>query len=247
MAIIMAMKAMILKITPEILRLIAEVDEFKGQWQGLKELAPDRLVALKRVATIESVGSSTRIEGVKLTDAEIGALLSGLKIQPFGSRDEEEVAGYAALMEMVFESFGGIPLDEDHIKQLHRVLLKYSSKDVRHLGEYKKFPNRVEVFDEEGKSLGVIFEPASPFETPSRMKELLEWFNDEENVKDLHPLLRISVFVIWFLAIHPFQDGNGRLARALTTLLLLQNGYAYVPFSSLERIVEENKDRYYQF
>ena len=239
------MKEPIVNITKEILRLIAEIDEFKGQWRAMGNLAPERLDALKKIATIESVGSSTRIEGVKLTDREIEQLLAGLDVSSFRSRDEEEVAGYAEVMNLVFESFPEILVTENHIKQLHSISLKYSSKDTRHRGEYKKLPNHVEAFDHNGKTLGVIFETATPFNTPSEMTELTNWLNQSLAIQDLHPLLTIAVFVIRFLAIHPFQDGNGRLSRILTTLLLLQCGYAYVPYSSLENIIEQNKDNYY--
>jgi len=232
-------------ITTKILNQIAGIDEFKGAWKAMGNLAPERLDALKRVATIESIGSSTRIEGVKLTDQEIETLLSGLDRKSFSSRDEQEVAGYADVMNMVFESFGEIPVSENHIKQLHNRLLQYSGKDIRHRGEYKKMPNHVEAFDSDGRSLGVIFQTASPFDTPLHMKELVEWVNRALQKKELHPLLIISIFVVHFLAIHPFQDGNGRLSRILTTLLLLKKGYSYVPYSSLESIIEKNKDNYY--
>jgi Fic family protein len=208
-------------------------------------LAPDRLAALRQVATIESVGSSTRIEGVKLTNSEVEALLRGIKSYSFRSRDEQEVGGYAELMETIFTSYNEIPLTENHIKQLHRILLKYSTKDDRHRGEYKKFANSVEAFNSQGKSQGIIFHTASPFDTPTLMKELIEWTQTQITRKELHPLLVIAIFVIVFLHIHPFQDGNGRLSRALTTLLLLQLGYNYVPYSSFERIIEENKEAYY--
>lgn len=233
------------RLTPEILQLIAEIDVFKGRWQVTQTLAPERLNSLRQVATIESVGSSTRIEGVKLTDLEIEKLLTGLKIQSFRSRDEQEVIGYAEAMDLVFYSFNDIPLTENHIKQLHGILLKYSEKDERHRGEYKKFSNHVEAFDADGKSLGVIFKTAQPFDTPRKTQELIEWVNKRFEMNDWHPLLIIAVFVVIFLAIHPFQDGNGRLSRILTTLLLLKNDYSYVPFCSLEKIIEENKDRYY--
>ncbi len=138
-----------------------------------------------------------------------------------------------------------IPFTENHIKQLHSVLLKYSTKDERHRGEYKKFANSVEAFGEDGKSKGVIFHTATPFDTPALMTELIEWTNTQIKRKELHPLLTIAVFVVVFLHIHPFQDGNGRLSRGLTTLLLLRLGYGYVPYSSFERVIEENKDSYY--
>ncbi len=239
------MKEPIVIITKDILSLISEIDEFKGEWKAIGNLAPERLNALKKVASIESIGSSTRIEGVTLTDQEIEQLLSGLDTTSFSSRDEEEVAGYADVMNLVFESFEQIPVTENHIKQLHGILLKYSSKDTRHRGEYKKMQNHVEAFDPDGKSLGVIFETATPFDTPGKMKDLVKWARRKLKDKELHPLLITSIFIVHFLAIHPFQDGNGRLSRILTTLLLLKNGYAYVPYSSLENVIERNKDNYY--
>lgn len=235
----------IVLIPTEIANLIAEIDEFKGRWAATQALAPDRLAALRQVATIESVGSSTRIEGVKLSNSEVEALLRGVKTYSFKSRDEQEVAGYAELMEMIFTSFKDIPFTENHIKQLHSALLKYSTKDDRHRGNYKKFANSVEAFGPDGKSKGVIFHTATPFDTPALMTELVEWTNSQITSKELHPLLIVAVFVVVFLHVHPFQDGNGRLSRALTTLLLLQFGYSYVPYSSFERVIEENKDSYY--
>ena len=232
-------------ITPELVKAIGEIDEFKGRWETLGNLAPERLWALRRIATIESVGSSTRIEGVKLTDEEIERLLSGVQAVSFRTRDEQEVAGYAELMELIFESFADIPLTENHIHQLNGVLLKHSHKDERHRGHYKKMPNHVEAFDETGRSLGVIFETATPFDTPSLMGSLVNSTNRALTEGHHHPLLTIGLFVVRFLAIHPYQDGNGRLSRALTTLLLLRAGYGYVPYSSLERIVEDSKDQYY--
>jgi Fic family protein len=234
------------KPTHEVLNLIAEIDEFKGKWKVLQNLSPERLSALRRVATIESVGSSTRIEGVRLSDREVETLLAGLKRYSFKSRDEEEVAGYAEAMELIFESWQEISFTENHLKQLHSVLLKFSSKDVSHRGEYKKLSNNVVAFDASGAEIGVVFETASPFETPLAMEKLVNWIGETLEQKSVHPLLVIAVFVVCFLAIHPFQDGNGRLSRILTTLLLLRAGYEYVPFISLESIIEDNKDSYYQ-
>ncbi len=234
-----------IQITSEILFLISEIDEFKGAWRALGQLAPEKLSSLKRVATIESIGSSTRIEGAKFSDREVEKLLGNLAIKQFGSRDEEEVAGYAEVMNVIFESYAHIPLTESHVKQLHRDLLKYSEKDNRHRGVYKKFTNHVEAFDQDGKSMGVVFETASPFDTPMQMEELVNWAREAYEKKTLHPLLVTSVFIVVFLAVHPFQDGNGRLSRVLTTLLLLQAGYLYVPYSSMEAVIEQSKDAYY--
>jgi Fic family protein len=232
-------------ITSEILKFISEIEEFKGKWQATQDLAPDRLISLKRIATIESVGSSTRIEGAKLTDEEVEKLLSRLEQQSFTTRDEQEVAGYANVMEMVFESHASITLTENHIKQLHGMLLKYSEKDKGHRGVYKNIANHVEAFNAEGKSLGVVFQTATAFETPLMMQELIEWYNDQINEEVHHSLLLIAVFISVFLAIHPFKDGNGRISRILTTLLLLRSGYSYVPYSSMETIIEANRESYY--
>ncbi|MBL4771101.1 MAG: Fic family protein [Planctomycetes bacterium] len=234
-----------LQITPSMLKLIAEIDEFRGMWKAGRSPAPDRLDSLRRVATIESVGSSTRIEGARLGDREVEALLSNIDPASLQTRDEQEVAGYAEVMELVFESHEHIPLTENLIKQLHRDLLIHSSADARHRGQYKAHNNHVEAFDESGRSLGVVSETATPFETPLRMGELLAWFETETAQNELHPLLIAAVFSVVFLAIHPFQDGNGRLSRILTTLLLLKAGYTHVLYSSLETIIEQRKDAYY--
>ncbi|MEY2953906.1 MAG: hypothetical protein RLZZ401_1993, partial [Pseudomonadota bacterium] len=234
-----------LKITPEVLSQIARIEEFKGAWRALGTLAPDRLQALRRVATIESIGSSTRIEGSKLSDREVEKLLANLEIKTFDTRDEQEVAGYAELMELVFSAWQNIPFNENHIKQLHQTLLRHSEKDTWHRGQYKTNTNSVAAFDDKGVQIGIVFETASPFDTPRLMAELLDWLTQERDKAHLHPLLIIAVFAVVFLEIHPFQDGNGRLSRVLTTLLLMQGGYAYVPYSSLESVIEANKEGYY--
>jgi Fic family protein len=238
-------KADTLQITPEVLSLVARIDEFKGAWRALGTLAPERLSSLRRVATIESIGSSTRIEGSKLSDREVERLLSNLAIQKFETRDEQEVAGYAELMDLMFSSWQDIPFNENHVRQLHQILLRHSLKDERHRGNYKTGSNSVAAFDETGRQIGVVFETATPYDTPRLMTELVSWVSDEREKARLHPLLVVAIFVVVFLEIHPFQDGNGRLSRVLTTLLLLQAGYAYVPYSSLESVIEANKEAYY--
>jgi len=195
-----------LTITPNLLSLIAELDEFKGAWRAIGRIAPERLSSLRRVATIESVGSSTRIEGAQLSDRDVEALLRNIEIKSFSSRDEQEVAGYAEAMETIFAHFAEIALTQNHIRQLHRDLLAHSDKDERHRGSYKTLPNHVEAFDGKGTSIGVIFETATPFDTPRRMDDLLRWTRDQFERKRLHPLLIIALFVVVFLEIHPFQD-----------------------------------------
>jgi Fic family protein len=235
-----------LMLGPDLVKLIAEIDEFKGRWEALKTLPSDRLTALRKVATIESIGSSTRIEGAKLTDAQVETLLSDIAIKSFKTRDEQEVAGYAEAMDLVFESFGDLRLTENHVRQLHQTLLRHSDKDERHRGSYKMLPNHVVAFDADGREIGIVFETTSPFDTPREMEALVAWARKATEEEVMHPLLIAAVFIVTFLAIHPFQDGNGRLSRVLTTLLLLRAGYAYVPYASLERVIEENKDLYYK-
>jgi Fic family protein len=183
-------------ITSEILSLIAELDEFKGAWRALGTLAPDRLSALRRVATIESIGSSTRIEGGRLSDRDVERLLRNVEIREFSSRDEQEVAGYSDVMETVFSSYEAIEPTENHIKQLHRDLLKYSQKDERHRGEYKTNTNHVSAFDENGHEIGVVFETATPFDTPRLMTELFGWLKETLAEKQIHPLLAIAIFTV---------------------------------------------------
>ena len=240
------MKEPIFSLTPDLVKLVAEIDEFKGRWQALKTLSPERLNALRKVAAIESIGSSTRIEGAKLSDAQVETLLSNLEKTPFLTRDEQEVAGYAEAMDLAFEAYDDLNITENHIRQLHQTLLRHATKDERHRGSYKTLSNNVVAFDSDGREIGVVFETAAPFDTPREMEELVAWTNKAIREEAHHPLLTIAVFVVVFLAIHPFQDGNGRLSRVLTTLLLLRAGYAYVPFASLESVIEANKEAYYK-
>lgn len=215
-----------IRLDQSMVKLVAEIDEFKGRWEALKTLAPERLNKLRKVATIESIGSSTRIEGAKLTDAQVETLLSGLKTKSFQSRDEQEVAGYAEAMDLIFQAWEDMPITENHVRQLHQTLLRHSTKDERHRGDYKTLDNHVVAFGPDGE-------------------ELVGWVQKAIREEAFHPLLIVAIFIVKFLAIHPFQDGNGRLSRVLTTLMLLRAGYAYVPYASLESVVEENKAQYY--
>ena len=235
-----------IKITTQMLAMIAELDEFKGAWAGFENLRPEQLKALRKVSTIESVGSSNRIEGNKLSDSEVEKLLSRIEKKSFKSRDEEEVAGYAELMNTIFDDYSLIPLTENYIMQLHKILLRYVRKDERHRGKYKMLPNSVAAYDPNGKEIGIVFETASPFDTPRFMEELTGWMRKNLEDSFLHPLIAIGIFIVHFLAIHPFQDGNGRLSRALTTMLLLKKGYSYVPYASVESVIEAVKEGYYR-
>ena len=228
----------------ETTRLIGELDDFKGHWRRVAEVRAEKLAQLRQVTTIESTASSTRIEGVELSDAEVARVLEGLHVDSFRARDEAEVRGYGELLNLIFESHSAIALTENHVKQLHGTLLRHTEKDERHRGSYKTLDNHVVAKHPDGTE-EIIFRTASPFDTPRRMTALLTITNAALEERPVHALVVIARFVVDFLAVHPFQDGNGRLSRALTTLLLLQSGYEYVPYSSLERIIEENKTQYY--
>ena len=224
---------------------INQIDHLKGQWIGGAKLNPQALGRLKRSVLVTSTGASTRIEGSKLSDEDVEKFMRGLSLQKFTDRDKQEVQGYFELLENVFTSWKHIPFTEGVIKQLHRELLKYADKDERHRGEYKKIENSVEMFDESGKSVGVIFETVPAYLTPKRVEELVEQTADALKQSESHPLVIIGSFLVKFLAIHPFKDANGRMSRALTNLLLLRAGYGYVPYVSLDEIIEQTKAEYY--
>lgn len=232
-------------ISQHIWSLINQLDYLKGQWIGGAKLNPQALERLKRSVLITSTGASTRIEGSRLSDEDVEKLMHGISVQKFTDRDKQEVKGYYELLENIFHSRKHIPFTESTIKHLHKELLKYAQKDERHRGEYKKVENSVEMFDENGKSIGVIFETTPAYLTPKQMQELVEWTREALTEQKSHSLLIISSFLVEFLAIHPFQDGNGRLSRILTNLLMLQAGYAYMPYVSHEKLVEDNKTGYY--
>ena len=232
-------------IPTEIISKIAKVDELKGSWITGAQLNPQVLGRLKRSVLITSTGASTRIEGAQLSDEDIEKVMRGIKIQKFADRDKQEVKGYYELLENVFNSWKNLKFSENSIKHFHKELLKYSDKDQGHLGEYKFGENKVVAYDNQGKEVGIIFNPTPPHLTSKEMLELVESTNLLLAEKKYHPLLIIANFLVEFLKIHPFQDGNGRISRILTNLLLLQNGYLYMPYVSHEKLIEENKAEYY--
>ncbi|MFA5986971.1 MAG: Fic family protein [Parcubacteria group bacterium] len=232
-------------IPAEIISKIAKIDELKGSWVTGAQLSPQVLGRLKRSVLITSTGASTRIEGVQLTDEDIEKVMKGINIQKFADRDTQEVKGYYELLENIFNSWEQLKFNENSIKHFHKELLKYSDKDQGHLGNYKFGENKVVAYDQEGKEVGVIFNPTSPHLTPKEMIELVETTKFLLADRKYHPLLVIANFLVEFLKIHPFQDGNGRISRVLTNLLLLQNGYLYMPYVSHEKLVEDNKTEYY--
>jgi len=224
---------------------IAQIDELKGQWVGGVKLSPQVLGRLKKSVLITSTGASTRIEGARLSDEDIEKLMRGISIQQFSNRDMQEVQGYYELLTNVFDAWDRLKFAESGIKHFHQELLKYVEKDIRHRGEYKKQENKVHMVDEAGQSIGILFDTTPAFLTPKEMQELVEWAQQANDTQKYHPLLIIANFIVQFLQIHPFQDGNGRLSRILTNLLMLQAGYAYMPYTSHEKIIEDNKPDYY--
>ncbi|MCK4539752.1 Fic family protein [Candidatus Parcubacteria bacterium] len=232
-------------IPASIVSKIAKIDELKGQWISGARLSPQVLGKLKRSVLITSTGASTRIEGARLADADIEKLMRGLNIQKFTNRDKQEVKGYYELLENVFNSWKNLKFNENIIKHFHQELLKYVDKDKNHRGEYKKGKNKVHMIDEAGQSVGILFDTAPAYLAPSQMCDLMEWTQKTLVENKYHSLLVIGNFLVEFLKIHPFSDGNGRLSRVLTNLLLLQNGYLYMPYVSHEKLIEDNKPDYY--
>lgn len=232
-------------IPSEIWSKIIQIDELKGQWIAGARLSPQVLGRLKRSVLVTSTGASTRIEGARLSDEDVEKLMRGIDIQKFTDRDKQEVKGYFELLENIFNSWKSLKFGENTIKHFHKELLKYVKKDKAHRGDYKKEENKVHMIDAAGKSTGVLFDTTSAYLTPKEMQELVEWTQEALAEKKYHPLLIVGNFLVEFLQIHPFQDGNGRLSRILTNLLLLKEGYLYMPYVSHEKCVEDNKPEYY--
>ena len=231
-------------LSQEILQKITRLDEFKGLWKGSLRLSPQTLGRLKRSVLITSTGASTRIEGSKMSDDEVARLIAGLKATPPKGRDAEEVAGYADLLGRIFDNWKTLKIIEGQILHFHKILLNFSEKDKGHRGKYKTSDNKVIMKKEDGTEV-IIFDPSPPYLVKKEMDDVLFWLNEQMEKKEMHPLILIANFIFEFLAIHPFRDGNGRLSRALTTLLLLKTGYTYVPYVSLDEIIEERKIDYY--
>jgi Fic family protein len=231
--------------TQKVIQKIGMIDSFSGKWEAVKLQKSHYLNELKFIATIQSIGSSTRIEGSTMTDAEVEQLVKDIKISKFTTRDEQEVIGYYEVLEVIYASFNEIDLTESNIRHLHNLLLKYSSKDNNHKGSYKKITNKVVANYPDGIQK-TIFNTTQPHLTGMEMGELVTWTNEKLQSKDIHPLLVIAAFIYEFLSIHPFQDGNGRLSRLLTTLLLLKTNYTFIEFISFENLIEQKKKEYYK-
>jgi Fic family protein len=221
------------------------IDSFKGSWKAIEGQQGKYLKELRKIATIESIGSSTRIEGAALTDEEVKKLLKSVKITRLESRDEQEVIGYYEALEIILESYTDIDLEERYIHQLHGILLKYSDKDQRHKGQYKSLSNEVVANYPDG-TRRTIFRTTEPHLTPAAIQGLISWTNERLSKRDMHPLMLTAAFVYEFLSIHPYQDGNGRLSRLLTSLLLMKQDYRFIQYVSFENVIESRKEGYYR-
>ncbi len=228
----------------KVIKLISEIDTFKGKWSVLENMNVSFLNKLRNIATIQSVGSSTRIEGATLSDQDIKELIAGLDINKLDTRDEQEVVGYYDALELIFENYSDIELTENYIKQLHSILLKYSVKDDRQRGIYKKLTNKVVATYPNGTQK-VVFNTTEPNLVPKEMEGIITWTNQSIRENKIHPLIIIALFIYEFLSIHPFHDGNGRLSRLLTTLILLKQEYNFIKYVSFEHLIEERKKDYY--
>lgn len=224
---------------------LKKIDQFSGKWMKIENKENRYLKELKEIATIQSIGSSTRIEGATLTNEEVQSLVKNMKITSFKTRDEQEVAGYYNALDLVLESYHHIELNENNIKTLHNQLMKFNAKDLHHKGIYKELPNKVVATYPDG-TMKTIFRTTEPFLVEKEMEDLVFWTTNQLQKEMFHPLLVIGGFIYEFLSIHPFQDGNGRLSRILTTLLLMQNGYGFVQYVSFENIIERRKKAYYR-
>ncbi len=238
-------KKRLINLDERIWELIARIDEIKGQWSAGSKLAPSTLTTLRQSVLITSTGASTRIEGSHLSDEEVEKVMRGLSVTKFRERDVQEVQGYLETLTNVFNSFRTLPLREGVVQHLHKELLKYSEKDALHRGKYKQKENIVGIRNEKGDIEKIIFETTLARFVQKEMTEIVEWTYQELEKKEIHPMLLIGNFLVEFLKIHPFEDGNGRLSRILTNMLLLRAGYLYIPYVSHEQIIEQRKEEYY--
>jgi len=229
----------------KIQKTLATIDGYKTAWSLTANLSPEFLKSLEISTLVSSTGSSTRIEGSKLSDDQVELFLRQTKMRKLETRDEQEVVGYLEMMRQVFDTYKEIEISERTIKQIHSVLLRYSTKDDKHRGGYKTQSNQVVAINDQSKVVGIIFDPSTPENTPEEMTELLEWFIEAFRNEIIHPLIILANFIFEFLSIHPFKDGNGRVSRVLTNLILLQQEYIFAKYVAHEKLVEDTKVEYY--
>lgn len=232
-----------LSIDWKLIKLISEIDRFDANWTAIERKEGQSLKELKSIATVRSVGASNRIEGNKMSDEEVGVLLQNIDIAKLTDRDSQEVVGYFEVLDLISASYENINLTENHIKNLHNILMKYSVKDEWHKGNYKVHSNAVEASFPDGTRQIIFQTTEAGFATEDAIRQLFNWYDSETEV---HPLIKVAAFVYDFLSVHPFQDGNGRLSRLMSTLLLLKNGYKWIQYVSFEHEIESRKNEYYQ-
>lgn len=231
-----------LRLNWELIRLLSQIDRFDASWSSIEKREGQSLKQLKSIATVRSIGASTRIEGSRLNDEEVEVLLRKIDITKLEDRDTQEVVGYFDTLDFISESWSEIEITENNIKYLHQILLRHSPKDEWHRGDYKQQNNAVEARMGDGRSQ-VIFKTTDPgFPTRAAMQRLLQWYHEDNQT---HPLVKSALFCYDFVSIHPFQDGNGRLSRLLATLLLLKHGYKWIEYVSFEHEIESRKTDYY--
>jgi Fic family protein len=222
---------------------LSKLDRFDASWSAIERREGQSLKQLKSIATVRSVGASTRIEGSKMSDEQVNVLLNQLDITTLEDRDAQEVVGYFEALDIIAESFIDVSITENSIKNLHNILMRYSKKDKWHKGNYKQHSNAVEVNYADG-TRQIIFKTTEPgYATENAMSNLITWYHSDVMT---HPLVKCALFTYEFLSIHPFQDGNGRLSRLISTLLLLKNNYSWIQYVSLEHEIESRKSEYYK-
>ena len=232
-----------LNIDWELIRLISQIDRFDASWTSIEKKEGQSLKQLKSIATVRSVGASTRIEGSKMSDEEVEVLLNKIDITKIEDRDSQEVIGYFETLDLVSDSHDDIAITENSLKNLHNILLKHSKKDEWHKGNYKQHSNAVEANLPDGTKQIIFKTTEAGFPTQDAMRKLIDWYNND---LDTHPLVKCALFAYDFVSIHPFQDGNGRLSRLISSLLLLKYGYKWIQYVSFEHEIESRKTEYYR-
>ena len=227
----------------KLIGIISQIDRFDASWTSIERKEGQSLKQLKSIATVRSVGASTRIEGSKMSDEEVNILLKEIDISKLEDRDSQEVVGYFEAFDIISESFTSIEITENSLKNLHNILMKYSKKDEWHKGNYKQHSNAVEAKYPDGTKQIIFQTTEAGFPTEDAMRNLIDWFSNDEIT---HPLVKCGLFTYEFLSIHPFQDGNGRLSRLISTLLLLKHGYNWIQYVSFEHEIENRKLEYYR-
>lgn len=226
-----------------LIKVISEIDRFDAHWTAIERKEGQSLKELKSIATVRSVGASNRIEGNSMSDEEVDVLLQQMDLTKLTDRDSQEVVGYFEVLDLISESYEDIQIVESHIKSLHNSLLRYSTKDEWHKGNYKVHTNAVEASFPDGTRQIVFQTTEAGFATEDAMRQLITWYNSE---REVHILIRVASLVYDFLSVHPFQDGNGRLSRLISTLLMLKNGYKWIQYVSFEHEIESRKNEYYK-